>query len=229
LYICYNATRVFSQSLPAFQPGGATMPRRFTATRHANAPKLPEPQTDSDRRISALGLRQAALRRQMPVREKPYDLVIAPPLERVIQTAIEVTSVSRDQIVLVPELFTPDGPDGELLNKMFYDKRLGYATLRTYFEQTFYPDGPDCLKRFGQTAWDRVYQEAKSRGAEDVGIFGSALYLPVMGFMAHPAPDALLLDFDMQECDAFVMDVGDDSRVQIIRQLPGLPKIDIAK
>ncbi len=95
-------------------------------------------------------------------------------------TAARMTGRLQDAIIVVPELYTPETHDGEVLDRLF--ETLAYAPLADYRAHEL-NDGS--VERFGRHAWNTLEVELwKTEGDETVGVFGHAIYTQMIALLA---------------------------------------------
>jgi len=183
----------------------------FYVIRHANAPKM-EGQPDETRKLSEEG-REKARKCGTELGKPNADLVLAPPCLRHRETAILVTGPeNRAPTIIVPELFTPSGPDEKILNAAF--NRFGYEPLGSYLDKGSNAE-VQCLRRFGITSWAAVISATERHspalrfyGGRDpfvkVVVIGSAIYIPAMLLAAASDLDEetkqAILDWNTPDC-----------------------------
>ena len=175
----------------------------FTIVRHSTAPKPETSGQSSDdlRELSEEG-RQLARECRKKLGNPNPDLVLVPPCLRHRETAILVAGPENlAPTIIVPRLFPPPGPDGDLLNAMF--DRLGYKPLRSYHKNCSETE-LRCLRHFGVVSWTAVCCTAAIHTAKKVLAIGSAIYIPAMLFEAALRLDRetrdMILDWDTPDC-----------------------------
>ena len=167
----------------------------FTFVRHSIAPKHPENPADDLRELSSEG-RDLARTCRKKLGDPAFDLILAAPRLRHRETALLVAGAdSMAPTIPLAELFTPDGPDGPMLESMF--DRIGYKSLKDYFDQGT-TEEVQCLRRYGLRAWSTVCEKAFERRAKDVLIVGSAIFIPAT--LEASLPSGQFLDWNMPDC-----------------------------
>jgi len=176
--------------------------KRVIAGRHANAAPAEHPENDLGRVLSQKGVSQAQSRGAALI-EFGFDRIFSSPAIRAVQTALTVTGRPYDAVERIPELFTPEGADGLLIDKMFFT--IGYKPPRDYIDHDL-NDG--CMIRFSQNAGAAIVDRlAQSEDDETVAIFGHAVFTP-LSFLSLVPEDQTelrdkLLDLNLGEAEVF--------------------------
>lgn len=185
--------------------------------RHGNALKA-EGQPDSARQLSPVGKAQARARRQHL--RSLFDfgkglVVCSSPMNRAVSTVQIITDQTDDAIVRIPELSTPPGEEGAILEDLF--DMLAYKPLADYFANAKYGVGKSqqVLENFGRNAWQKIIQLAEETEAQTLIVGGHAVYHPAIALMACEAwkTDQVrvarirVLNWQMGEAGAVVLNV----------------------
>jgi phosphohistidine phosphatase SixA len=128
----------------------------FVFGRHGNASSIDPSVTDQRladqaRPLSDKGRRQAKNTGNVLAAAFPglvFDVVIASDGLRAIETIATVTNTPQDEVIIVPELYMPDGEDGDTLEKMFGELR--YNTTTAYLKHPL--AATRCLSRYANSA-----------------------------------------------------------------------------
>jgi len=175
---------------------------RVIAGRHANAAPAEQPGSDLGRVLSQKGTEQVQWRATR-LSSISFDRVFSSPAVRAIQTAAGVTDRLFDSVERIPELYTPEGPDGLLIDSMFFE--IGYKPAREYIGHEM-DDG--CVMRFSQNAGAAI-AKILAQHEEDgvVAMFGHAVFMP-LAFLSLVPEDQTelrdkLLDLNLDEAEVF--------------------------
>lgn len=174
---------------------------RLHFLRHAAAETGAPGQRDADRRLTDEGQEQA--RRVASRLTSPYELVLASPARRAVQTA---ELIAPGQVVVeVPVLYHAEvRQDDERIDRM-YDE-LGEATLRAFLAK----DASGAIERYGKSGADRI-RSLVSGCDGAVLVVGHGVLLCAIGFaMTRYEP---LLDVTLGRCEGFA--VAQDGTVQM--------------
>lgn len=176
--------------------------KRVIFGRHANAVRAEHPENDLGRILSDTGMRQA-----MDLVEllDPFNIgrVFSSPAVRTTQTAATATGYVVGSVERIPELYTPEGPDGLLLDEMF--TLLGYQPARVYLSHEL---NNGCVERFSGDAGAAIADVlAQNKENETVAIFGHAVFTPlaVLSLVSESQMELrdTLLDMNMGEAEVF--------------------------
>lgn len=181
---------------------------RVIAGRHANAEPAEEPGSDLGRVLSNAG-RQQTKQLAAKLYGIHFSRVLSSPAVRAMQTAADVTGVMMETVQRVPELFTPEGPDGLLIDKMF--DMLRYQPARVYLD---HPLNNGCIDRFSENAGAAIDDIlAEHDKDETVAIFGHAVFTPLTFLSLVPKGQKelrdALLDMNMGEAAVFEVVITD--------------------
>jgi broad specificity phosphatase PhoE len=165
----------------------------FHFIRHAATDTSAPDQRDTDRRLTAEGREQA---RQFASRvARPYELVLASPARRAVQTA---ELIARGQpVVEVPALYHAEvAEDDERIDEI-YDE-LGEATLRSFLAK----DATGAIERYGHIGTDRIRTLASGHDGA-VLVVGHGVLLCAIGLSM--TRDEALLDVTLGRCEGFAV------------------------
>lgn len=182
--------------------------------RHGDAPKAEsrERTIDLARPLSPLGVQQAQARMCTFAGEQ-FASICCSPAVRALQTAELATGRGRHdgEFFILPELYTPEGADGEILDQMYCE--LGHRAPRVYFEHEPYPG---FIMNLALTAGRAIENQLARMGIRErlvdqsVLVAGHAVFVPlaVYGLISvFGAPSEkvtrFLHELDMAEADAF--------------------------
>ncbi len=181
---------------------------RVIAGRHANAEGVQHPENDLGRILSTKGLIQAR-KRAATLDTLVFSRVLSSPAVRAVQTAAFVTDRRYDSVERIPQLYTPEGADGLLLDKMFH--RLGHKPIRAYIGHEM-DDG--CVMRFSQNAGAAIDDIlAESDEDETMAMFGHGVFMPLAFLSLIPENQTelrdKLLDLNLGEAEVFEVIITD--------------------
>lgn len=196
----------------------------LTVLRHSTARKIDDTGYFADleqRTLTEEGV-GLAIQRRRKLNGSTYDLVLASPAVRTVQTAGIVAGLGRENIhdvVLVEELCYGDpkkGGDAKTLDQLF--RELEYAPLADYLGKG--TDG-EALNRIGTAEWHAVRSRAERAHAETVLAVGHAVLVNALGYEA--VSDAVsrvkLANTSFGECEGFVLTFDKDYQVVGLRLL----------
>lgn len=205
---------------------------RVYGLRHGDAPKAESRARAIDlaRPLSPVGIRQGEIRAGTFSRTH-FTRICCSPAERALMTAERATGRSRqdEDFYVLPELYTPEGPDGEVLDRMYY--KLGHQPPSAYFEHEPYPGFIEKLSRTAGESIDAcLWRKPSVDGAppflmhQTVLVAGHAVFVPLavhglLGSFSVLSEEVtkFLHGLDMDEAGAFCIafNTGNPSAVQM--------------
>lgn len=168
---------------------------------------------DLARPLNRTGLAQATLRGRK-MRGTKFHQVFSSPAERALHTAERVSNQNRIHFNVMDQLYTPEGPDAEIHDKLFAE--LGYAPPSAYIEhplnqlhKTGWNDSP--VERLGVNAGSAIAPLIRPvDGYATILVAGHAVFTPlaVKGIVdamvgASEEVRAFLDELNMVEAGAF--------------------------
>ena len=191
------------------------MQQTITFVRHANAIPKEEDKPDIARPLTEKGRKQA-LERRRQLDNPAFDLVLFSPTMRTDETgSIVAGSFSSSDFIELPELYTPKGPDGEILDEMF--SRLGYTPLESYYQEP--AESIECLERFARKAWNAILIKIRRARAKNILVVGHAIYLPSIGYQVSVGEERQkVFQWNMPEGGAFqvFLEEGEFAELRIL-------------
>lgn len=188
-----------------------TKKARFTFVRHGQTGQA---EKNWDRPLTEVGRQQAERLRDLLGGGDQFDLVLHSPTPRTTDMAQIIAGGTDQRIQAVPELYGPEGEDGDTLFALY--AQLGSSTpLRRFLEE----DDTGALTRFAINGADTVLELVEEFGAENILIVGHAVLLQAIaaaigGFFS--LDDNELRDLVLGEGEAFTLEP--DGRIVVIRQ-----------
>jgi len=173
---------------------------RVIAVPSANAEAVRYRQNDIGRTLTTLGQKQVL---ELHAKLGTIDLnrVYASSTTRAMQTAIGVTGLRTDEIERIPELYVPDGSDGESLTRLLIG--LGPKAPRVYINHS---ENDGCVQRFSKAAGDALVEHLNKDEKDGiVAIFGDAVLLQLAFLSLAHRKDLHdhFLELDLEETEAF--------------------------
>jgi len=201
------------------------MGTKVILVRYGNA-VVPDGQPDSARRLSEISRRQVQALRDM-LRKDGFNLnssdVVgcSSPMDRAVETVSIITGCCESDIIRMPELFTPQGEEGEILNEMF--RRIGYEPLSSYFNDRCHAiKGWQALMVYSFRSWQAISDLIDKRKPEILIAGGHAVLLPLTAFLpcrGAKIPTEALCNDRMPEAGAIILDV-ENGKVVDLKILP---------
>lgn len=185
--------------------------------RHGNSDPANESsdkrQGDLNRKLSVAGHKQAEGRRALM---HSYSSVLTSPAERAGETALIVTGKNGWDLITVPELYMPEGPDGDILDQIYEED-----PRRLPCEYFGHPKNQGASERFVQSAGAAIRKHLDSlEGVHTVGVFGHNVLLNFagMGLLSPEQSDYRnqLEQMHLGEAGGFVMVLRNGAVVGII-------------
>jgi broad specificity phosphatase PhoE len=183
---------------------------RISFIRHGKANKPSPDQRDLDRVLSEVGQGQAyALRGKL--NGAKFDFVLSSPADRAVDTGVIVASVTKESIVIVPELYPNphDGGVGTAIDNLFTMPHLGYCPVVNYLNE----EGGDVVTDWACSVWVSILENEIADNHAEVAIFGHAVCLPALGMAACGENQKLveqIATINLGECEGFVISFGED-------------------
>lgn len=181
------------------------MYKKLRAFRHFNTTKAPADSGyagDCARELSETGMSQGAKR--VSGIAAPFGRFGCSPLLRAVQSAGILSGMSKDRLVLIPEIGVSDpatDADAATIDELF--NGLGYTPLRAYQEI----NGP-VMERYSVTGWEGLQRFTFSNdSSEHLGVVGHAVLICAAMFPAvekRPRLADQLLDLNLNEGGYFL-------------------------
>ena len=167
--------------------------------RHAKAD--PKPHLDRLRTLSDKG-REQALQLKLALGRPTYDLVIASPALRAVQTAALLTGRGESEVITIPELHWEYNPEFAAAMDGWYPRLTGKTPSAYYAE----PNGA-LLCAHNERARETVWAKIVERKAAHVSITSHAVLAPGLGqaFCSNNRPMIAFLDLNLPEAAGFRM------------------------
>lgn len=197
--------------------------RIYDILRHANAIKIPGAPWEIDtkfRPLSAVGIAQAMqLRDNLHRTSEEIVLAVHSPAPRASHTMLIGLNGRKTPVMELPQLFTPDGGDGTLLNKAFQTHGL---KLREYLKDT---ELFSILNRFGtnaagaiKTAEESCFGTDRPKGTVLVATHGVIANFIALHLAEHCDNDSKELCYNTELGEAERLRVNvDECRIELVR------------
>jgi broad specificity phosphatase PhoE len=182
---------------------------KFTVLRHATASKAEGKgyQADLARALSDDGV-SLALARRMALDNPEFDLILASPATRTVQTASIVAGLdagTTGKVLTLQQLCYPDPTkgDGIVFDALF--NRIGYAPFMEYLGAE---GGAALFEHWGTRAWSMAFGTAKKAGAANVLAVTHAVCANSFGYEGaerNPLFRRRLAEANFGECEGYVL------------------------